>query len=57
MKSIQNQTLNVTEIIDKITGKYIKLTYTLITTSRVSRDFMGETIFNNLNNKVKSHSQ
>lgn len=54
VKSIQNHTLNATEIIDRRTGKYIKPSYTLLTSSRNSPNYMGKTIFNNLNNEVKS---
>jgi len=54
VKSIQNHTLNATEIIDKRTGKYIKPSYTSLTSSRNSPNHMEKTIFNNLNNEVKS---
>lgn len=54
IKSIQNQTLNAMEILDRRTGKYIKPSFTLLKNSRISPNHMGKTIFNNLNNDVKS---
>jgi len=54
IKSIQNHTLNTTDILNRRTGKYIKSSYTLLTSSRCSPDNMGKTIFNNLNNDIKS---
>lgn len=46
--------LNTTEIIDKRTGKFIKPSYTLLTSSRNFPEYMSITIFNNLNIEVKS---
>lgn len=40
--------LNTTEIIDKRTGKFIKPSCTLLTSSRNSSKHMGKTIFNYL---------
>jgi len=54
VKSINNHTLNATDILDKRTGKYIKSAYTFLTSSTISSNYMGKTIFNNLNNEVKS---
>jgi len=54
VKSIQNHTINATEIIDRRTGKYIKPSYTLSTSSKNSPNYTGKTIFNNLYNEVKS---
>jgi len=54
VKSIQNYTLNTTEIVDRRTGNFIKPSYTLLASSRNSPNYMGKTIFNDLNNEVKS---
>jgi hypothetical protein len=42
IKSIQNNTLNAIEIMDRKTGKYIKPSYTFLTNSRNSPYHMGK---------------
>lgn len=54
IKSIQNNTLNALDIMDRRTGKYIKPSYMFLTNSRYSPNHMGKTIFNNLSNDAKS---
>jgi len=57
MKSIQIHIFNTTDITEKRTGKFIKPSYTLLTSSRNYLDYMSKTIFNNINIEVKSNKK
>lgn len=54
IKFIQRQTINDKGIIEKRMGKCIKIPFTSLTFSKSSHDHMCKTIFNNLDNDVKS---
>lgn len=56
LKFIQRSILNDIVILDSRLGKYIRIPFTSLTSSKYSsKTFMCKTIFNNLDNEVKDH--